>query len=203
VAEVPNILVVNKDLPARDMKEFVAHAKAHPDRINFGSTGSGSSMHLAGALVMRETGVRMVHVPYTAPGQATTHLISNEIQAMFQLVPGIVGQVRGGAVRPLAVMASARSAALPDVPTTAEAGFPQLQSATWFALLAPSGTPTPVLERLNKELNAVLADADVRRQLGEMGATPLAGTRQALAVHLEQETKKWQSIVREAGVQVQ
>jgi tripartite-type tricarboxylate transporter receptor subunit TctC len=203
VAEVPNILVVNKNLPVRDMGEFLAYAKSNPDKVNFGSTGSGSSMHLAGALVMREAGVKMVHVPYTAAGQATTHLISNEIQAMFQLIPGIVGQVKSGTVKPIAVLATARSAALPDVPTTSEAGFPKLQSATRFALLAPKGTPTPVLDRMNKELNALLAEPEVRKQLGEMGATPLGGTRQALADHMEQETRKWGQIVRESGVQVQ
>ena len=203
VADVPNILVVNKNLPARDFKEFVSYAKANPGRINYGSTGSGSSMHLAGALVAREVGLQMTHVPYTAPGQATTNLIANDIQAMFQLVPGIAGQVRGGQVRPLAVMAASRSPALPDVPSTKELGFPQLVSSTWFAVLAPAGTPAPILERLNKELNAVLAEADVRKKLADMGATPLGGSRQALAEHLEQETRKWQQLVREAAIQVQ
>jgi tripartite-type tricarboxylate transporter receptor subunit TctC len=203
VAQVPNILVVNKDLPARDFKEFLSYAKANPEKINFGSTGSGSSMHLAGALVMHETGVRMTHVPYNAPGQATTNLISNEIQAMFQLIPGIVGQVKAGSVRALAVMDTARSPALPDVPTTKELGFPKLMSSTWFALLAPQGTPPAVLDRLNKELNAVLADEDVRKSLADMGASPLSGTRQALTDHLSQETRKWQQVVREEAIQVQ
>ena len=203
VADVPNILVVNKALPVKDMKEFVAWTKANPGKINYASTGSGSSMHLAGALTQREMGLQMTHVPYTAPGQATTSLIANDIQAMFQLVPGIVGQVRGGQVRPLAVMAANRSPALPDVPTTKELGYPQLLSSTWFALLAPAGTPTPVVDRINKELNAVLADPEVRRKLGEMGATALGGSRQALADHMQQETRKWQQVVREAAIQVQ
>lgn len=203
VAEVPNILVVNVNLPVRDFKGFVSYAKAHPEKVNFGSTGNGSSMHLAGAMVMHELGVRMVHVPYTAAGQATTQLISNEIQAMFQLISGIVGQVRSGMVRPLAVMSPTRSSALPEVPTTAEAGYSQLLSATWFAVLAPKDTPAFILDRLNKELNAVLEDADVRRRLEEMGATPLGGTRQALAAHLQEEIRKWRQVVKEAGVQVQ
>ena len=203
VAEVPNILVVNKSLPVRDFREFVAYAKANPDKINFGSTGSGSSMHLAAALVINETGARMVHVPYTGAPQATTQLIAGDLQAMFQLIPGIVGQVRGGAVRPLAVMSTSRVSALPDVPTTAEAGYPQLLSATWFAILAPKDTPVAILDKMNKELNAVLAEPEVRKQLGEMGAIPLGGTRQGLADHLEQEIQKWGRIVKEAGVQVQ
>lgn len=203
VADVPNILVVNKDLPARDFKEFLAYARANPSRINYGSTGSGSSMHLAGALVGREERVQMTHVPYNSPGQATTNLIANDIQAMFQLVPGIVGQVRSGAVRPLAVMATSRSPALPDVPTTAEQGYPKLLSSTWFALLAPKGTPDAVVDRVNKELNAVLADPEVRRKLADMGAAPLGGTRQALADHLQQETRKWAQVVHDAAIQVQ
>jgi tripartite-type tricarboxylate transporter receptor subunit TctC len=203
VAEVPNILVVNKALPAKDFKEFLAYAKANPDKINFGSTGSGSSMHLAGALVMNEAGVRMVHVPYNSPGLATTQLISGEIQAMFQLIPGIVGQVKGGSVRPLVVMSPRRIAALPDVPTTAEAGHPQLLSATWFAFVAPKDTPAPILERLNKELNAILAEPEIRKGLEEMGAVPLGGTRQELADHMGRETVKWRRIVKEAGVEVQ
>lgn len=203
IADVPNILVLNKDLPARDLKDFVAYAKSHPGKVNFGSTGSGSSMHLAGELFMRETATQLVHVPYNAPGQATTNLISNEIQAMFQLVPGIVGQVRAGMVRPVAVLAATRSPALPDVPTTAELGYPHLTSSTWFALLAPKGTPPAILDRLNTELNAVLADAEVRKRFADMGAAPLGGTRQALADHLARETTKWGQVVRQAGIQVQ
>jgi tripartite-type tricarboxylate transporter receptor subunit TctC len=203
VAQVPNILVVNNDLPVRDFKEFLAYAKNNPGKINFGSTGNGSSMHLAGAMVMHETGVNMVHVPFTGAGPATTHLISNQIQAMFQLIPGIVGQVRGGTVRPLVVMSAKRSAALPDVPSIAEAGFPQLESATWFALLAPKETPPPILDRLNKELNAVLADPEVRKQLEGMGATTLGGPRQALTDLLGQELRKWRRVIKESGVEVQ
>lgn len=203
IADVPNILVLNRDLPAKDLKEFIAYAKANPGRVNFGSTGQGSSMHLAGELAMRESGVQMVHVPYNAPGQATTNLISNEIQAMFQLVPGIVGQVRAGTVRPVAVMSTVRSPALPDVPTTAELGHPQLLSSTWFALLAPKGTPAPIVERLNKELNVVLRDPDVRKKLADMGAAPLGGTPQELGEHLARETVKWEKVIRQAGIHLQ
>lgn len=203
VADVPNVLVVSNAVPARDFKEFVTYGKTNPGKINFASTGSGSSMHLAGELFMRVTGTQLVHVPYNAPGQATTHLISNEIQAMFQLIPGIVGQVRGGNVRPLAVLSAQRSPALPDVPTTAEQGLPQLTSSTWFALLAPKGTPTPILDQVNKELNAVLADPAVRKRLADMGASPLGGSRQELADHLSRETAKWGKVVREAAIQVQ
>ena len=203
VADVPNILVVNNDLPAKTVDEFIQYAKAHPGKVNFGSTGNGSSMHLAGELFMRGTGTKMVHVPYAAPGTATTNLISNEIQSMFQLVPGIAGQVKGNRVRAIAVMADKRSPALPDVPTMKEAGHPEMLSSTWFALLAPKGTPAPILERLNKDLNELLANPEVRKRFADLGAAPLGGTREQLRTHLAAETAKWAKVVRDANIQLQ
>lgn len=203
LAEVPNILVVNNDLPARNMAEFVRYTKENSGKLNYGSTGQGSSMHLAAELFQRETGTKIVHVPYNAPGQATTNLIANDIQAMFQLIPGVIGQVKGGKVRALGVMSDARSPALPDVPTMAEQGMPKLVSSTWFALLAPKGTPAPILDQLNSELNQVLRDPEVRKKLADIGATPLGGTRQGLAEHLAAETAKWKRVVQEANIQLQ
>ena len=203
VADVPNILVLNNDLPAKDLAEFEKYAKANPGKLNFGSTGIGSSMHLAGELFMRETGAQMVHVPYNAPGTATTNLIAGDIQLMFQLIPGIAGQVKGGKVRPIAVMAPQRSPALPDVPTTAELGQPRLLSSTWFALLAPKGTPPAVVARMNAVSNEVLADPAVKKRLAEMGATTLGGTPQQLADHLAAETEKWARVVRDARIAAQ
>ena len=203
VADVPNILVVNNDIPAKDLADFERYAKANPGKLNFGSTGIGSSMHLAGELFMSETGAQMIHVPYNAPGTATTNLIAGEIQLMFQLIPGIAGQVKSGRVRALAVMAPQRSPALPDVPTTVELGQPQLLSSTWFALLAPKGTPPAIIARMNTVANEVLADPAVRKRLAEMGATPLGGSSQQLADHLAGETEKWGRLVREARIQAQ
>lgn len=203
IADVPNILVVNNDLPAKDLAEFTRYAQANPGKLNYGSTGQGSSMHLAAELYSRETGAKMVHVPYNAPGTATTNLIAGDIQLMFQLIPGIAGQVKGGKVRAIAIMASARSPALPDVPTTAELGAPKLMSSTWFALLAPKGTPAPIVERLNAEVNAILRDEAVRKRLSDMGATPLGSTPKQLADHLAAETVKWGNVVREAKIEVQ
>ncbi len=203
IADVPNILVVNNDLPAKDLAEFTRYAKANPGKLNYGSTGQGSSMHLAAELFSRETGAQMVHVPYNAPGTATTNLMAGDIQLMFQLVPGIAGQVKGGKVRAIAVMAPTRSPALPDVPTTVELGQPQLQSSTWFALLAPKGTPPAVVARVNAEVNDLLKDPAVRKRLSDMGATPLGGTQKQLADHLAAETVKWGNVVRDAKIQVQ
>ncbi|MCC6868941.1 MAG: tripartite tricarboxylate transporter substrate binding protein [Burkholderiales bacterium] len=203
VADVPNILVVNNDLPAKSLAEFTAYAKANPGKLNFGSTGNGSSMHLAAELFMRETGTKMVHVPYNAPGTATTNLMAGDIQLMFQLVPGIVGQVKGGKVRAIAVMADKRSPALPDVPTTVELGAPKLLSSTWFALLAPKGTPPAIVDKVNAAVNESLQDPAVRKRLSDMGASPLGGTPKQLADHLAAETVKWGNIVRDAKIQIQ
>ena len=203
VADVPNILVVNNELPVKDLAEFARYAKANPGKLNYGSTGIGSSMHLAGELFSREAGASMMHVPYNAPGTATTNLIAGDIQLMFQLIPGIAGQVKGGKVRALAVMAPQRSPALPDVPTTVELGQPRLLSSTWFALLAPKGTAPAVIERMNAAANEVLADPAVRQRLSAMGATPLGGTPRQLAEHLAAETEKWAAVVRDAKIQAQ
>jgi tripartite-type tricarboxylate transporter receptor subunit TctC len=203
VADVPNILVVNNDIPAKDLAEFERYAKANPGKLNFGSTGIGSSMHLAGELFMRETGAQMIHVPYNAPGTATTNLIAGEIQLMFQLIPGIAGQVKSGKVRAIAVMAPQRSPALPDVPTTAELGQPRLLSSTWFALLAPKGTPPAVIARMNAVSNEILADPAVKKRLAEMGASTIGGTPQQLAEHLSAETEKWGRVVRDAHISAQ
>ena len=203
VADVPNILVVNNELPTKDLTEFVSYAKANPGKLNFGSTGIGSSMHLAGELFMRETGSQMVHVPYNAPGTATTDLVGGRIQLMFQLIPGVIGQVKSGKVHAIAVMAPQRSPALPDVPTTAELGQPQLLSSTWFALLAPKGTPPAMVQRMNAVANEVLADPAVKKRLADIGATTLGGTPQQLAQHLALETEKWGRVVREAHIAAQ
>lgn len=201
VADVPNILVVNNDLPAKDLAAFTAHARANAGKLSYGSTGIGSSMHLAAELFSRETGAQMVHVPYNAPGVATTNLIAGDLQLMFQLIPGIAGQVKGGKVRALAVMAPQRSPALPDVPTTVELGQPKLLSSTWFAVLAPRGTPQPVVDRLNTAINEVLADAAVKKRLSDMGASTLGGTPRQLAEHLTAEIDKWGRLVRDAKIE--
>ena len=203
IAHVPNILVVNNDLPANNLAEFTDYVKKHPGVVNFGSTGNGSSMHLAGELYMAHTNTNMVHVPYSAPGQATTNLISGEIQSMFQLIPGIVGQLKAGNVKALGIMATERSSTLPDVPTMGEQGHPELLSATWFALLAPKGTPADIIERTNKALNEILQDPEVKQKLTAMGAATLGGTPQDLDKLLADELKKWNKVVTGADIQIQ
>jgi len=203
ICDVPNILVVNNGQPVKTLKEFVEFAKNNPGKLNFGSTGIGSSMHLAGELFMTQTGTKMVHIPYNAPGTATTNMIANDIQLMFQLIPGIASQVKAEKVRALAILSETRSPALPDVPTTTELGFPKLQSSTWFAMLAPKGTPKPIIDKMNTEINAVLKDPDFQKKLAAIGATTLGGSTEKLSSHLSAELDKWGAVIQAAGIKAQ
>lgn len=203
IADVPNILVVNSTLPVKSLQDFIAYARSHKGELNYGSSGNGSSMHLAGELFDRETGAEMTHVPYSAPGTATTNLLANDIQAMFQLVPGIVGQVKANKVRALAIMSTKRSPALPEVPTTTELGFPSLQSSTWFAVLAPKGTPNDIVRRMNVAINNVVADPDTVKIFTEMGASPLGGSPERVASVLSADLLKWRAVVKRGNIQMQ
>jgi tripartite-type tricarboxylate transporter receptor subunit TctC len=202
VGNVPNILVVNRALGPRTLAEFTAYARANPGRINFGSTGNGSSMHLAGELYRQMTGTEMQHVPYSGPAPAVTDLLSNRIQAMFNLVTGALPQIRGGEVVPLALLDDARSPQLPDVPTTAELGLAGLTFGTWFMVMAPKGTPGPIIDRLNALVNEVLADAEAKQRLEAAGLVLLGGTRARAAEFLGVEIRRHAEIVRVSGARV-
>ncbi|MFN6999653.1 MAG: Bug family tripartite tricarboxylate transporter substrate binding protein [Elioraea tepidiphila] len=202
IGTVPNILVVNKDLPIRTLKEFEEYARKNPGAINFGSTGNGSSMHLAAEMFKARTNTDMTHVPYQSPATATNDLIAGRIQAMFQLVVGIQGQVRGDLVRPIAVLAESRAPQLPDVPTTAEQGMPGLVFGTWFGLLAPKGTPAPIIARMNREMNAILADEGARARLIQAGLAVGGGTPEQFAALLDSEIRSHAELVRAAGVRI-
>ncbi len=203
ICDVPNILVVNNNQPVKTIQEFIDYAKNNSGKLNFGSTGIGSSMHLAGELFMAETQTKMVHVPYNAPSIATTNLMANDIQLMFQLIPGIAGQVKADKVRAIAIMSPTRSPALPAVPTTTELGFPKLISSTWFALLAPKGTPEAIIKRVNTELNDILKDPAFRQKLADVGATPMGGSPEDLSKYLADEILKWGTVIRTAGIKNQ
>ena len=201
-AAVPNILVVHPSLPATNLNEFTAYARANPGKLNFGSSGNGSSMHLAGELYRKMSATSMTHVPYAQVGQATNDLIGGQLQLMFQLVPGIVQHVRTGTVRAIAVLAPRRLAALPSVPTSAEAGMPGLESSAWFGILAPAGTPRPMVQKLNREINAALKDAGLLKRYGDLGVEALGGLPEEFARYLDEETRKWGEVVRFSGAKI-
>lgn len=203
VGNVSNILVVNPSIPAQSVKEFVEYLKKAPDKVSFGSTGNGSSMHTAGELFRQKTATTMVHVPYNAAGPAVTDLVSGNIQAMFQLIPGISAFVANKKVKALAVMSPHRSPVLPDVPTMAEAGYPGLESYTWLCIVAPKGTPKAVVDRLNEGVNKLLAQPAFRDRLVAMGVEPKGGSPAEFSTFLDSEIKKWGEVVKTANISVE
>jgi len=202
VGDVPNILVVHPDMPVKTLAEFIAYAKANPDKLNFGSTGNGSSMHLAGELFKTITGTKMTHVPYSVPADATRDLISGRTQLMFQLMTGIQAQVKAERVRPIAVLSDKRWPGLPDVPTTVEQGMKGLKSSVWFAVVAPRGLPQHVIDRINTETNRLLADEDFRKRIQGLGAAPMGGTPADYHKLFEEDYARWAEVVKVSGARI-
>jgi tripartite-type tricarboxylate transporter receptor subunit TctC len=202
VGDVPNILVVHPDLPVKTLAEFIAYAKANPDKLNFGSTGNGSSMHLAGELFKTLTGTKMAHVPYSVPADATRELISGRTQLMFQLMTGIQAQVKAERVRPIAVLSDKRWPGLPDVPTTVEQGMQNLKSSVWFAVVAPHGIAQPIVDRINAETNKLLADADFRNRIQGLGAAPMGGSPADYRRLYDEDYARWAEVVRVSGAKI-
>jgi len=202
VGDVPNILVVHPEVPVKTMAEFTAYAKANPPKLNFGSTGNGSSMHLAGELYKTLTATLMTHIPYKVPADATNDLISGRTQLMFQLMTGIQGQVKAGRVRPIAVLSDKRWPGLPDVPTSVEQGMGNLKSSVWFAVVAPNGVPAAVVERINAETNKLLADQAFRDRVQALGAAPMGGSAADYRRLYDEEFTRWAAVVKASGAKI-
>ncbi len=201
IGGVSNVLVVNTQSAVKDLAGFTEYVKAHPGKLNYASSGNGSSMHLAAELYKQRTGTSMVHIPYNSVGQATTDLASDQIQAMFHLITGAQGFIQQGKIRPLAVLAAQRSPTLPDVPTMKELGLP-IESQTWFAMLFPKGAPKQAIEKLNAAVNQVLTNPATRERLMKMGVEPAGGTPADLAAYLDAEIVKWAEVVKFSGAKV-
>jgi tripartite-type tricarboxylate transporter receptor subunit TctC len=202
LVSVPNMLVVRNALPADSVAAFIALARARPGEITYGSIGNGSSQHLAGTQFEQLAGVRLTHVPYRAVPPLLLDLQADRLDASFQLVPNVVAQVRGGALRPLAVATAARLPALPQVPTMAEAGVAGFETAGWFGLVAPRGTPAPIVARLSQAVAAVLASPDVTARLADMGAAPMPLDPAGFGRFIAAEIPRWREIVRASGAQL-
>lgn len=201
LARLPNVVTVSAKLPINNLKELIEYAKSNPGKLNYSSVGPGSSQHLAGLLCQQLTGTTMVHVPYRVTGQLVTDLITGAVPLSFQLIPNVLGQIRGGEARALAVTAATRSASLPEVPTTAEAGLPGFECAGWFALLAPKGTPKAIVDKLNASAVAALKDEAVRKRLVDIGADPESSSPDELAKLISSEIVKWRDVIVKAGLQ--
>jgi len=198
IIRVPNVMTVRKDFPAKNVAEFIDYGKKNPDKINMASSGAGTSVHLSGELFKYMTGIGMKHIPYKGAGPATTDLIGGQVDVLFDNMPSIIAHIRGGEVRALGVTTAERSPALPDVPAVAEV-VPGYEASAWFGAAAPKGTPAAAIERLNREINAALADPAMKTRLAALGGVPLPGTpEQFWAIH-KMETEKWAKIVQFSG----
>ena len=202
VASVPNLLVVNPSLPVHDVKELVALAKAHPHKYSFASFGNGTSNHLSGEMLKSMAGIDVVHVPYKKATQAVTDLIAGQTAFAFVNTPLALPQVHAGKLRALAVTGAKRSAAIPEYPTMSEAGVPGFVVESWYGLMAPAGTPQPVIERLNKETLAVLADPAVRAFFRKQGADVETSTPAEFAARIHAEKAQWAEVIKASGAQI-
>jgi len=202
IIRVPNVMTVRKDFPAKTVAEFIEYGKKNPDKINMASSGSGTSVHLSGEMFKFMTGIQMKHVPYRGAAPATTDLIAGQVDVLFDNMPSIIGHIRGGTVRALAVTSAQRSPAMPELPTVADT-VPGYEASAWFGAAAPKGTPPAVIARLNREINAALADPGMRARLADLGGVPISGTPEEFwAIH-RMETEKWAKIVQFSGAKAE
>ncbi len=200
---MPELLAVHPALPVRSVKELVALAKARPNQLNFGSSGTGGTPHLAAELLKSAARNEMVHVPYKGMGPATMDLIAGQLQLVFADLPVLLQQVKADKLRALAVGTKTRSANLPDVPTMAESGFPQIEAYNWYALFAPAGTPKPVVAKLNAEIAKVMSNPDVKTFTQSQGAEAVSSTPEELGALHKREFDKWGNVVKAAGVKAE
>jgi tripartite-type tricarboxylate transporter receptor subunit TctC len=194
----PNVMEVNPSVPVKTVPEFIAYAKANPGKLNMASSGNGSTIHMSGELFKMMTGVNMVHVPYRGGALALTDLLAGQVQVMFDNVPTSAEHVKSGRLRGLAVTSTTRSDVLPDLPTIADF-VPGYESSAWYGLGVPKGTPAEIIERLNKETNAILADPKAKARFTELGASLLPGSATDFGKLLVDETEKWAKVVKFSG----
>ena len=199
---VPNVLVVNPQLPVKDVKELLALLKAEPEKYSYASSGNGTPLHLSGELFNAMAGVKMQHVPYKGSGPALTDVIGNQVPIMFDNLPSSSGHIKAGTLRALAVTTAERAPSFPVVPTMAEAGIPGYETYTWNALFAPKDTPKDVVDRLNASAKVAMADPAVVERMKEFSATVVASSPEELAAHVKAEMAKWTPVVRDANVQM-
>jgi tripartite-type tricarboxylate transporter receptor subunit TctC len=206
---VPNAIFVANSLPVQTLQELVTYVKARPGQLNIGSSGIGTSLHMTGELLKLEAGIDLLHVPFRGAGPMLQEVITGRIEIAVDNLPSVIAHLREGRLRPLAMTTATRSPALPDVPTTAEAGFPRVEATAWFGLQAPARIPRPIVDRLSTEMNAVIKEPETARRLAELGGmtpdlTPDGGTSpEGFARFVQGEIAKWGEVVRRANVRVE
>jgi tripartite-type tricarboxylate transporter receptor subunit TctC len=204
VARVPNVLVVHPSVPVKTLKELVAYAKANPGKVNYGSGGNGSAAHIATEYFKLQTGTQLQHVPYRGTAPAVNDLVAGQIQLMFTGVPAVIAQVKAGQLRALAVSSPKRVKAVPDLPTVAEAlGIKDFEADQWYGVVAPAGTPAPVVAKLNKQINDLLSAPEIAAKLGSEGAEPTPNPPEVFAKLIETEITRWRTVIQAGGVKVE
>jgi tripartite-type tricarboxylate transporter receptor subunit TctC len=203
IIRVPNVFEVNPEVPAKSTREFIAYAKANPGKLSFGSAGVGTTSHMAGELFKVMTGTDMVHVPFRGNGPAMTAVLGGQVQAAFADMVSSIETIKAGKLRGLAATTATRSPAMPDLPTIAESGVPGYEASSWFGLGAPRGTPPEIVERLNREINAGLADDGVKSRLANVGGAVLPGTAADFRAVMVEETEKWAKVVKAANIKME
>ena len=201
-AETKNVIVVNPSLPVKNVPELIAYAKANPDKISFGSAGTGTTQHLSGELVKMITGVKMQHVPYRGAAAAVPDLLSGQTQLMFVTIPDVIGQIQAGSLRPIGITSRERSRALPDVVPMAEQGWPDFDVRGWFGVVAPAGTPKAIVDKYNATIKAMLARDDTKARLLNMGLDSLSSTPEEFGAFIKSEVAKWAPVVKASGARV-
>ena len=202
IASIPLVMEVNPSVPAKTVPEFIAYAKANPGKINMASAGIGSPQHVAGELFKMMGGVEMVHVPYRGDALVVPDLISGQVQVYFGVMLASLGYIRAGKLRALAVTSATRQEALPDVPTVGEF-LPGFEARGWYGIVVPKATPTQIVEKLNKEINAALADPNMKKRLTDLGCAVFAGSPADFGKFIAEETEKWGKVVRAANIKAE
>jgi tripartite-type tricarboxylate transporter receptor subunit TctC len=197
------VLVINPAVPAKNIKELIALAKAEPGKLNFGSGGTGTNTHLGGELLKAKLGISMTHVPYRGAGAVLADLMAGQVQVLVSAVSTTLPLVQGGKLRALMMLSDKRSDVLPDVPTAAEEGFPGLEMNYWVGFAAPQGTPQAVVDKLNQEINAGLLTPESQKRLKEMAFVPVANTPAQAAQLLESEINRWSTLIKQQGIQAE
>ena len=202
LADIPNVMIINKDIPARTLREFIDYAKANPGKLNYASSGNGTVFHLAGELFKQMAGVQMTHVPYKGTSLAQVDLLGGTIAMMFDNIPGQVETIRTGKVTGLGVTTGVRAPVLPDLPTLAEAGLPEFKNASWFSFFARGGTPREVIRKLEMESIKAVNDPIVTARIRMLGAIPIASTADELDKFWKAEIEYWRPIVTRLNLQL-
>jgi tripartite-type tricarboxylate transporter receptor subunit TctC len=199
IIRVPMVMLLNPSVPATSVAEFIAYAKANPEKVNMASAGNGSAPHMAGELFKMMAGVNLVHIPYRGQGPALTDLLGGDVQVLFATAPGTTDYIKTGRLRALAVTSAARAEVLPELPTVADF-VPGYEASQWYGLAAPKNTPAEIVGRLNREINAAIADPGMKARLAAIGGEPLPGSPAEFGKLIAEETEKWAKVVRAAGI---